>query len=254
MAAAPAPPAPTPGSEAPPLSQGARILNTFIAPGKTFTDLRRSASWWAPFLLMAIVSLIFVRVVDQKVTFSKVAENQIQLSPKQADRIEKLPADQREREMSQQASIIRGFSYGYFVIILIWNLIIAAILFATFKLGFSADLKFKTSYAVVMYASLPLIFKSLLAIVFLLGGINTDTFTFQNPVASNPGYFVNPVDARVLYGLLSSLDVFMIWTLVLTGIGFACVGKLKRGTALAGVFGWYAIFIVITTAAGALFS
>jgi hypothetical protein len=37
-------PTPTPVVEAPKLSEGARIVNTFIAPSKTFTDLRRNAS------------------------------------------------------------------------------------------------------------------------------------------------------------------------------------------------------------------
>jgi hypothetical protein len=58
MAAAPLPPltssANTP--EAAPLSEGARSVNTFIAPSKTFTDLRRNASWWGPWLLISIVS------------------------------------------------------------------------------------------------------------------------------------------------------------------------------------------------------
>ena len=29
-----------------PMSEPARILNTFIAPAKTFSDLQRNASWW----------------------------------------------------------------------------------------------------------------------------------------------------------------------------------------------------------------
>ena len=57
-----------------PLSEGQRILDTFFAPSQTFTDLRRSASWWAPFLIIAIVGLLFVYVVDQKVGFRKVSE------------------------------------------------------------------------------------------------------------------------------------------------------------------------------------
>ncbi|MGB9074551.1 MAG: hypothetical protein WCC22_18090, partial [Terriglobales bacterium] len=36
------------------------------APSKTFTDLRRSAAWWAPFLITVIFSVAFVYVVDQK--------------------------------------------------------------------------------------------------------------------------------------------------------------------------------------------
>jgi len=46
MAAAPLPPVSALAPETVPLSEGARIVNTFIAPSKTFTDLRRNASWW----------------------------------------------------------------------------------------------------------------------------------------------------------------------------------------------------------------
>ena len=66
MAAAPLPPmsAPVPAPEAAPLSQGARIVDTFIAPSKTFTDLRRSAQWWLPFLLMTFAGWGLVYVSD----------------------------------------------------------------------------------------------------------------------------------------------------------------------------------------------
>jgi hypothetical protein len=47
MAAAPLPPleSPSPAPESAPLSEGARLVNTFIAPSRTFADLRRNASW-----------------------------------------------------------------------------------------------------------------------------------------------------------------------------------------------------------------
>ena len=35
----------------PALSQGERVIDTFIAPSKTFTDILRSQSWWLPFLI-----------------------------------------------------------------------------------------------------------------------------------------------------------------------------------------------------------
>ncbi len=58
MAAAPISPTPiSPNLEPAPLSEPARILNTFIAPSKTFTDLQRKSSWWAPWLLISIVSI-----------------------------------------------------------------------------------------------------------------------------------------------------------------------------------------------------
>ena len=57
-----------------------------------------------------------------------------------------------------------------------------------------------------------------------------------------------------MFRLASALDVIMIWTLVLTAIGFAAVSKLKRGTTFAVVFGWYIVFALAATALGALFT
>ena len=245
---------PVPEAPPPPLSQGQRIINTFIAPSKTFADLRRDASWWLAFVLMSLVSLLFVYVVDQKIGFRKVAENQLQMSPKGAARMEQLPPEDRNRQMQQQATVFRYFSYGYPGVILIWNLLIAAILFATFKFAAGADVKFKVALAIVMYASLPLIIKSLLAMLSVGAGASADSFTFQNPIASNPGYFINPADSRWLYSLGTALDIFMIWTLALTAIGFSSVSKVKRSSALLIVFGWYVFFVLASTGLGAAFS
>ena len=46
--------------EQPPLSQVERVVDTFIAPRKTFTDIRRSTSWWVPWVLISIVGLALV--------------------------------------------------------------------------------------------------------------------------------------------------------------------------------------------------
>ncbi len=101
-----------PPQEPAPLSEAQRLIDVFIAPSKTFTDLRRNASWWAPYLIIVVVALLFIYVVDQKVGFQKVSENQIQLQPKQAERIENLPADQRQKVMAQQVAVTRIISYA----------------------------------------------------------------------------------------------------------------------------------------------
>jgi hypothetical protein len=43
----------------------------------------------------------------------------------------------------------------------------------------------------------------------------------------------------------------LIWTLVLTAIGLSTVSKLKRSTAMMGVFGWYILFALIGAAISA---
>ena len=76
---------PTPESQ--PLSEGARIINTFIDPKKTFADIRRKASWWAPWLLIAVFSYLFVGVAAQKIGFDQIVQNQIRMNPKQAEQL-----------------------------------------------------------------------------------------------------------------------------------------------------------------------
>jgi hypothetical protein len=255
MAAAPVLPAsPAPTPEPAPLSEGARILDTFIAPSKTFTDLRRNASWWAPFLLMVIVSTVFVYVAGQKIGFRKIMENQMQAQPKTQERLDKMPADQREAQMEKGAKLTQNIAYVFPVVTLIMWLIIAGLMFATFRFAAGADVSFKVSLAIVVYAGLAMLVKTLLALLSLVAGVSPDSFSFQNPLASNPGYFMNPADSPLLYSVLSSVDIFLIWTLVLTAIGFTCVSKVKRGTAFAIVFGWWAVLTLGSAGLGAMFS
>lgn len=255
MAVAPLPPVPTPtASSSAPLSQAARIVNTFVAPSKTFTDLRRNASWWVPFLLMVVISTVFVYTASQKIGFRKIMENQMQAQPKAQERLDKLPADQREARLEAGAKFTGVISYAFPVITLIIWLVIASALFGTFKFTGGSDVPFKVAFAIVIYAALPLLLKTTLALVSLIAGMSPDSFTFQNPAATNPGYFMNPADNLLLYNLASALDIFMIWTLVLTAIGFTCVSKVKRGTAFAVVFGWWVLFTLLGAGLAGAFS
>jgi hypothetical protein len=228
-----------------PLSEPQRLLDTFIAPSKTFTDLRRSAMWWAPFLLIAIGSFWFIYVVDQKVGFEKVVDYAIQSQPKQAERLEGLPADQREKAIRQQVSITRYISYSVPAIALIIYAVFAGVLFASFKFGANADIKFKTLFALIVYTRLPELLRAVLASASILAGVSADSFNIENPIATNPGYFIDLSGSHVLRALLTPLDVITIWTLVLVAIGVTCISNVKRSTAFAVVFGWFVLVTLI---------
>ena len=101
------------------LSQVERVVDTFVSPTKTFTDILRNASWWLPFVLMLIGALGVTSVVNTKVGFERVAQNQIHASPKAEDALSQLDPAQREQRVRLQASIIKGTSYGFPVLLLI---------------------------------------------------------------------------------------------------------------------------------------
>ncbi len=51
-----------------------------------------------------------------------------------------------------------------------------------------------------------------------------------------------------------NVDLFTIWTLVLAGVGLACLAKVKRSTCLMVVFGWWAVWVLGISGLGAAFS
>jgi len=248
MAAAPLPPAvPTPAPQAEPLSEGARIINTFIAPSKTFTDLRRSAAWWAPWILIAIFSAAFVFTIGKQVGFEQIVRNQISHS-RQADQFEKLPADQQAQRINISIKITQGFAYGSPILILFFSLISTVILWATFKVGFASETTFGQAYAIGMYAGLPGIIGAVLGIISLFAGVNPEGFDINNPVGTNLGYYLDAETVgKFVKAISSSLDFFVIWTIVLLGIGYSCTGKVKRSTAIVVVACWYLVWKLITS-------
>lgn len=236
-----------------PLTEMERVIDTFVAPSKTFTDIRRSASWWVPWLLMSVFGMAMVFVVDKKLGMDTAYENQMRMSPKQMDKIDQLPPDQKANAMKMGASVTRYVSYGWSLMTIILAAVMAAVLMATFNFGFGAEVKFMQAMAITMYAFLPTIIKSLIAIGVVSMGA-AEGFTFQNPVASNLSGLVDPNSSHFLYSIFTSIDVFTIWTLILTGIGYSCITKVKRGTCMGVVFGWWAVMSLASAGIGALFA
>jgi hypothetical protein len=244
--------APVAPIEEKPLSEAERIVDTFVAPSKTFTDLRRSARWIVPWLLMAITGIALVYTVDSKLGMEKVVENGLALAPKQAAQLDKLSPDARAAQMEKVVKFNRIIAYTYPVVILIFLCVVAAVLLGTFNFGLGTELRFNQCLAVCIYASLPGVVKTLLAILVVAMGAGA-AFTFQNPVASNLSPLIDP-GSHFLYSVATSIDVFAIWTMVLTGIAFSCLTKVKRGTCMAVVFGWWLLVVLVGGGISAAFS
>lgn len=254
MAAAPLPPvAPSPAPEVPKLSEGARLVNTFIAPSKTFTDLRRSAAWWAPWLLISIFSMAFILTIGKQVGFEQVSKNQIERSTKQAEQFDKLSADQQAARLQVSVKIFKIFAFLSPVVILFFSVISTAALWATFKVGFSAETSFGQAFAIGMYSGLPGIIGAILGIVSLFAGVNPEGFDINNPVGTNLAYYLDPeTTGKFIRGMASSVDLITIWSIILIGIGFACTSKVKRSTAIMVVAGWFLFYKLVTSALGTL--
>jgi hypothetical protein len=89
--------------------------------------------------------------------------------------------------------------------------------------------------------------KSVLGAIALFARADPEGFNPRNPVATNLGFFLGRAEHPVLYSLASSIDLFAIWTVILLAIGYSCVSKVKRSTALSIVAGWYVLITLLGT-------
>ena len=242
-------------NQEPSLSEPERITNVFFAPSKTFADIRRNASWWVPFVISSIFAYALVFTVDKKVGFERVTENQIKLNPKAVEQLDQLSPADRARRMDLSAKITKGISYTIPVIVLIIDLIIAGVLMATFNFGLGTEITYGQSLALVMYAWLVGIVRTVLAVATLLAGSNLDNFNFSNPVGTNPAYYMSITDtAPWVYRMAGWFDLITIWLFVLMGIGYAVVGRKKISSGIAVMAGWFAVLVLVATGWAALMS
>ncbi len=241
-----------PDSSAPPLSEVQRVVDTFIAPTKTFTDIKRSASWWLPWVIGCLVTFGLAYAIQSKITWEKVYDNAMHQSPKQLERLQQQPPEAQAKAKMFTAAIYKYSFWGAPILGLIFVLIIAAVLMATINFGFGGRAKFPQMFAVVQYAYLPVTIKALLGVVTIFAGMDPDSFNLQNYVGTNLGYYLPPDMSKPLLALATSVDVFTIWILILLTIGCAIVGNVKRGQAAIGVWGWW-ILITLFKCVGAMF-
>ena len=236
--------------EGKPLSQTERVVHTFVAPTKTFTDVLRSASWWLPFLLLVLGGYLLTATVQAKVGWQQLVENEIHANPKLSDQMSSLSGDQlASRQKIMQYSFRGGFYAGP-----LFNLafvgLTALLLWPTINFGFGGSATYGGVFCVAMYAALPGMISALLAAIMLWAGRSPETFTTQTMLGSNPGYYVDTPGA--LKTFLTSFDLFTIWMLVLLGIGLSIVARTKRSAGYIAVFGWFVIVVLFRTAMAAI--
>jgi hypothetical protein len=237
--------------EGPGLSQSERVVDTFLAPVKTFTDILRSTTWWLPFVLGTVVSYLLAWGIQTKVGWSQIVDNAIQASPALQAKLAAMTPEQ----ITLQHKIMQGsFQYTFYaapLVNLLALLIISVVLFATVNFGFGAKSEFKAVFSMANYAFLPATIKALVAAIVVLAGAAPENFTLENMLGTNPGYFVSAPGA--LKTFLTSLDVFSIWIVVLMSIGLAIVARVKRSQGFLVVVGWWLFVVIVSTGVKAIF-
>jgi hypothetical protein len=231
--ATPAPEAPVPDSS----NSFSRIFGVLFSPKATFASIAARPTWILPVLLGCIIGLSVSFTISKEVGWQTVVEKRIAQSASAQKRIEQLPADQRNNAIAQQAKFTPYFVYPLNVIApFLGATILTLIFWGAFNGIYGTKLTFSTALGIVSYAWIPQLIYYILSIPILFLK-DPATVDIDNILASNPGALLSDDAARWLVALLSSLDIFTIWTLILLAIGFSAADmrKLSFGKAFTVV-------------------
>jgi hypothetical protein len=202
-------------------------------------------------VILAVMGIITAE--SQHIGWDRIFRHQMETN----SRLQQMPADQREQTLAMQEKFASVGGYVFALIgVPVSDLIIAAVLLGIAGGLMGGGMRFKQVFAVVSYSGLPGVLTAILtAVVIFLK--NPDDFNMQNPLAFNLGAFMDPnTSSKFLYSLAGSLDLFVLWMIVLmaTGLKAAAGKKLTFTGALVAVLLPWAIVVLGKAAIAGAFS
>jgi membrane protein, antimicrobial resistance system len=242
--------APPPGTPAAPEEKKGtlgRMVGALFSPEATFSDVAGRPNLLAPLMIFVIITLASTIVVVPRMDFETMMRDQLE----QSGRTRNMSPSDVDRMVRFSVAFGKGIGYSSPIIaIAIWAIIAGVILLA-FRL-FGGEGTYKQAFSVTLYAWVPLMIKSIITtfVVMSRGSVNPEEMEVM--VRSNPAFLVDLHTQRVLWSLLSSLDLFTIWTLVLLIIGFAFVSRTSKARSAAIVIGLWAFALLIKLGFAAL--
>jgi len=215
-----------------------RFLGVFISPGPTFEDIARRPGFIAPLIVAIVSGLVILETMIFKIGMGRM----IRQSLEQSGQAAKMSADQLEGAVRMGATIGTVFAHvGVVVFGPAMLLILAALGLGILVLIYGAPSNFKAVFSATCYANLVGVLGVLMGVALILFG-DPEHFNAQNPIPSNVGFFLNPLEtSKPLYSLAGSADILWIWTMVLMAMGWSRVSGGKAKTlpvflALAGIW------------------
>jgi len=230
-------------TEAGEMSALGRLTGIFTSPRQVFESIDRKPTWLVPFLVTCVVAIALQVLIMDIGMKDQLARYQAQ----------DLPAEQMELiEQGMQGPM----KYLGIPLIPIGTLLVWAVIGGLLLLGSNSILggntTFKKMFSLTAWTSLIGIVGGILkSILIYMKGTTRGVTTSLATLLPTPEIGETP---GILYRLLSKLDLFTIWQLVLWVIGLSVINKFDNKKSSSLVIGLWIIWIVLSVALGGLFS
>jgi hypothetical protein len=229
-----------------------RLIGALVSPVATFRSLAERPTWLPPMLVVCLIGLVPGIMANPKIDWEDVVRLQMERSGQE------VPAAQLDQAVEMWEKIGPFFTYFGPLMLAVAILVFSLVFWGAFTLA-GGQPGFKRSLAVVSHAMMPLAVSALLAIpvVASVDRIGGEQLQSGSLVQSSAAALASEDAGPVLIALLSKLDVFTLWTVVLTAIGFRfAAGVAPRTAAITSGLLW-AVYVAVNVglaALGAMFS
>lgn len=227
-------------------SSFARVISVLTAPAKTFAAIAERPTFVVPLILLALLGAAVTNI-----TFTKVDPNDFVHMMEEQGR--QMPPNAPAPETMLTFARWSGTVGALFVAPIIY--VIAALLFwVTLRLA-GSEMDFVRSLSVTTHGFVPFGVAALIGIPVALA---RDTISMEDAqggqfLQSSLAALASEDTGHVVKALLSSVDLFSIWVIVLLALGFRIVGKVSKGAAWGSVLAVWAIGILIKVGMAAVF-
>ncbi|MFL6247915.1 MAG: Yip1 family protein [Thermoanaerobaculia bacterium] len=219
----------------------ARIAGVLFAPAETFQEIVRRPDVIGPLLIIVIFGYISTAVIIPKIDFESMMAQQAEQMSKQG---RTMSEDQRAQMQRITMASVKVFSWVLPVLMVAWYAIVAGVLLLAFRL-MGGEGNFMQAFSVTLYAWMPMVLLGILTTIIVIARGTFDPVTAATLVKSNLAFLVDMKEQPLLFSLLSSFDLFTIWTIALLVVGFAIMARVSKGKAAAIVVSlWMAVVVV----------
>lgn len=239
----PAPASPDPG---PKPNSFQRIIGVLFSPDATFASIAKRPDWVVPLLLITVLAFANGILISSRIDFGAPAREAMaqnkNMTQEQMDRAERMSVG-----MGKVAKFI-----GPVITIIVLLIVAGVLLLGVRVMGGDGD--FKQAFSVTCYAWLPNLIQALVLTIVVLakGATAINPQTFPTMVRSSPAFLVDMKTQPMAFALLSSLDIFTIWVVILLIIGFAYVGRISKAKSAAIVISLWFVTVLFKLIPAAL--
>lgn len=218
-----------------------RLWRVLVRPSETFQEIAERPTWGVALAVLVVASAAMTLVLFSRVDMAEMIRQQL------AARHQAMPPG-----MERNMALVKGCSETFAILAPGVIALVSAAVFLVFNL-LGGTINYRTSLAVTLHAAMPGVVRALLTLPVALSRATLTMEQVQGGLLRSNLSFLAPEGAgRPLVALLTSLDLFALWQIVLLAIGYRIAARVSRATAATTVVVLWALLVAVGVGLAAL--